>query len=106
MILLGLVLVPLLLGYVAHQYFKTHQNGSWRGPWHTWVARAFIVLSLVDGFLIGPNLIYVSLAAIIIIAYLGYFGVDLYRRKQEDRRQTRLHEDAKVTGQGLAVLEQ
>jgi hypothetical protein len=87
-----LMLVPLVLGWMQHDWFVKNRTRSWRGVWHMWMARLLILLGIVDGFLVGPSLIYAAVAGLTLIFYLGFLAVRgclHLRNAAKERRELR-----------------
>jgi hypothetical protein len=87
----GLFIIPLILGYLQHSYYRGHQKRSWRGISHLWTARILILAGIIDGCIIGPNLYYVVIGGLTIISYL----VALFVLARKERR--RVHAERDVT---------
>jgi hypothetical protein len=82
-IVVGLFIIPLILGYMQHDYYEAHQKRSWRGIYHFWTARILILLGIIDGYVsFGPNLIYATIGGLVIIFYLVTLFILGWREKR------------------------
>lgn len=88
--MIALFVIPLVLGYLQHEYFHLHQIRSWRGIWHFWIARFLILLGIVDGYLVGPSGYYAILGGLTIIFYLIALGALRWKEKRRARAASNL----------------
>lgn len=83
-LLAAAVFVPMGIGYFMHAFWKKHQRQSWRNPAHVWVARAYIVLMVVNAYLpsVPASLAFGVPCVIALVVYVGVVGRCQWNRRK------------------------
>jgi hypothetical protein len=79
------VFVPLVIGYLQHDFWKKYQRPSWRNVVHVWTARIFILLGLIDAVLpnVPANPYFGGVSALLVLIYLVVVVRWEWKRRQK-----------------------